>query len=235
MRSACTDKEALMSGIASDQPYSLGREEERDSAPSSPIEPRSRVEQRGPDWTQQGWDDLVPRLRHVAVSRLAHMSWRGCMRGGSPGVIGAEDVVNDAIAKTIAGVRPWRPESCSLFQHLAAVIKQQISHAANSSENRLLVAADGRCDPEAGWPPDIADEGPDQEWTALWRSEQRRLLVYLGTVDPRIARMAELQLDHDLCETRELCVALAATPAEVANLRKRMKRAVGAYLKDVEV
>ena len=80
------------------------------------------------------------------------------------------------------------------------------------------------------WPPDMEDDTPDQENVALWRSEQRRLLDHLRSVDPTVGRMAELMLCHDVCGTRELCVALAATPSEVANLRKRMKRAVSAYL-----
>jgi DNA-directed RNA polymerase specialized sigma24 family protein len=192
------------------------------------------VERSAPDWAQQDWHELVPRLHHVAVSRLAHMIWRGCPRGGSPGPIEALDVVNEAIAKTIAGVRPWRREACSLFQHLAGVVVQEISHAANSSENRLTRAQRGAAESAVDWPPEIADDAPDQEAVALWRSEQRRLLDFLEGIDPRLARMAELQLSRDVCETRELCVALAATPSEVANLRKRMKRAVATYLKGID-
>ena len=45
-----------------------------------------------------------------------------------------------------------------------------------------------------------------------------------------LARMAELMLVHDLWETRELSQALEITPAEVANLRKRLNRAVRAFL-----
>jgi hypothetical protein len=158
------------------------------------------------------------------------MNWRGCPRGGSPGWIEAQDVVNEAIAKTIAGIRPWRPETCSLFQHLRGVIAQEISHAATSSENRLTLACRSRVGSDDSWPPDMEDDTPDQETFALWRSEQRRLLDHLRSVDPTVGRMAELMLCHDVCGTRELCVALAATPSEVANLRKRMKRAVSAYL-----
>jgi hypothetical protein len=44
--------------------------------------------------------------------------------------------------------------------------------------------------------------------------------------------MAELMLVHDLFETHELTRALHLAPAEVANLRKRIRRAVQAYLRD---
>ncbi len=199
-----------------------------------PIEPLPGAAEKAPDWTQQKWDELVPRLLLLATSRLGHMTWRGCPRGGSPGATEPADVVNEAIAKTIAGARPWHPETCSLFQHLAGVIVQEVSHAANSSENRLTLAHRGPPDADGSWPPDIADETPDQEQVALWRSEQRQMLNFLSGVDPMIGKMAGLILVRDLRETRELCVALGATPAEVANLRKRMKRAVCAYLKEYE-
>jgi hypothetical protein len=98
----------------------------------------------------------------------------------------------------------------------------------------LGLAHRGRLDTAVSWPPDVEDEAPSQEHVALWRSEQRRLLDYLGGLDPMIGKLAELQLGRDLYETREICVALAATPSEVANLRKRMRRAVGTYLKGIQ-
>ena len=174
----------------------------------------------------------MPRLLRFSVSRMGRMTWRGRPPGGSPGMIEAADLVNEAIAKTIAGVRPWRSETCSLFQHLAGTIAQEISHAANSMENHLTVVHPGTPDTDVSWPPDAADETPDPELVALWRSEQHKLLKYLNDIDSMIGRMAELMLLHDIWETRELCQRLEVTPAEVANLRKRMKRAIRAYLSE---
>ena len=222
-----------MSPLACDPSHSPWVEtDDRGCEAEPPIEPLPGAGGRPPDWTQQKWDELVPRLLLLATSRLGHMSWRGCPRGGLPGTIEPADLVNEAIAKTIAGVRLWHPEACSLFKHLASIIVQDVSHAANSSENRLTLAHRGPPASDGFWPPDIADETPDQEQVALWRSEQSQLLDFLSGVDPMIGKIAELRLARDLRETRELCVALAATPAEVANLRKRMKRALCAYLKE---
>ena len=225
-----------MSPFARDPSFSPRAEADDDLGCETkpPIEPTPGAGEMLPDWTQQKWDELVPRLLRLAVSRLGHMSWRGCPRGSLPGTIEPADLVNEAIAKTINRVRPWRPETCSLFQHLAEVIVQEVSHAANSSENRSTLAHRGPLDADGSWPPDIADETPDQEQVALWRSERRQLLDFLCSVDPMIGKIAELILVRDLRETRALCVALAATPSEVANLRKRMKRAVCAYLEEYE-
>jgi hypothetical protein len=182
------------------------------------------------DWQAQDWDDLVPRLLLLAVSRLRRMTWRGDRRGPPPGASEAEDFVNDAISKTIAGVRIWTPEACTLFQHLAGVIVSDISHAAESAENRSTLRAASGGEFGAGVVIDIGDETPDQESVAVWRSEQRRLLEHLERTDPALKEMAELMLTQDMQETADLSRALAIAPAEVANRRKRLKRAVRAYL-----
>jgi hypothetical protein len=62
------------------------------------------------DWTAQGWGELVPRLLVHARSRLA--------RTNSLGASQAEDLVQDAIAKTFARTRIWNPQTCTLFRHL---------------------------------------------------------------------------------------------------------------------
>ncbi len=182
------------------------------------------------DWQTQDWDDLVPRLLLLAVSRLQRMTWRGQRRGPPPGAAEAEDFVNDAISKTIAGVRIWNPQACSLFQHLAGVIVSDVSHAAGSTENRSTLRETAGSDGGASLVADVGDEAPDQEAVAVWRSEQRRLLAHLDRVDPGLRAMAELMLVRDMQETADLSRVLAVPAAEVANRRKRLKRAVRAYL-----
>lgn len=181
------------------------------------------------DWAKQDWDDLVPRLLLLAVSRLYRMTWRGRRSEAPPGAAEAEDYVNDAISKTIGGVRIWNPDNCTLFQHLAGVIVSDVSHAATSVENRTTLAPP---DNPAGdrWPPDPADDAPDQERAAAWKSEQRRLLEHLDGVDPELAVMAGLMLVHDLQESEALAKAMNVSPSEIANRRKRLKRAVATYM-----
>jgi hypothetical protein len=190
---------------------------------------RRPMEGTSVDWQAQDWEDLVPRLLLLAVSRLRRLRWRGDRAGVPPGGPEAEDFVNDAISKTMAGVRAWDAAACTLFQHLAGVIVSDISHAVGSVENRSTLRPQGQ-DDGSGPPTDIEDATPDQETTVHWRLEQRRLLVYLERTDPALSRMAELMLLHDLQETHELSRGLGVSPAEVANRRKRLKRAVRAFL-----
>jgi len=187
------------------------------------------------DWSAVDWDDIVPRLLLLAMSRLSRMTWRGRRNAPPPGASEAEDFVNDAIAKTMAGVRVWSKANCTLFQHLAGIIVSDISHAATAAENRLTLADDGQTahdqtGDEEGWPPDQADERPGQEDQVLWRSEQRRLLGYLDQIDPKLGQMAELMLLEDIDGSAELATRLQCSVSDIANLRKRMKRVVQAFL-----
>lgn len=181
------------------------------------------------DWTAQDWEDLVPRLLLLAVSRLSRMTWRGRRQGPTPGAAQPEDFVNDAIAKTMAGIRQWDPDRCTLFQHLAGAIVSDISHAAQSSENRITISA-AITPSNPGGLPDPADDTPDPEQAAIWQSEQRRLIAHLDGLDPALGRMAMHMLIEDCRETADLCLALDLAPSDVANLRKRLKRAVRAYI-----
>ena len=184
---------------------------------------------RKTDWAAQDWDDLVPRLLLLAVSRLYRMTWRGRHGEAPPGAAEAEDYVNDAISKTISGVRVWNPGNCTLFQHLAGVVVSDISHAAESMENRTTVAPPHNPGDDR-WPPDPADDAPDPERAAEWRSERNRLVGWLEASDPELARMAELMLTRDMQDTESLSRELGVPGSEIANRRKRLKRAVRAYM-----
>jgi hypothetical protein len=182
------------------------------------------------DWQAQDWDDLVPRLLLLAVSRLQRMTWRGERRGAPPGAAEAADFVHDAISKTIAGVRIWNPEACSLFQHLAGVIVSDVSHSAESLENRATLRDAADEAGEGGIAATVGDDAPSQESVVAWRSEQRRLLEHLERIDPGLRQMAQLMLEQDMQETAELSRTMGVPPTEIANRRKRLKRAVRAYL-----
>jgi DNA-directed RNA polymerase specialized sigma24 family protein len=171
------------------------------------------------DWTAQDWGELVPRLLLHVRSRLTRTDLLGALQ--------AEDLVQDAIAKTFARTRIWNPQTCTFFRHLAGVIDSEISHAANSMEARLTGLGNGRRPKgTTGPPPEVPNEAPNQEERALRLTEVRRLLEYLEHIDPKLAQLAGLILEGGLDQTRDLCRELAVVPREVANLRKRLWRAV---------
>lgn len=188
----------------------------------------------GSAWSAVDWDELVPRLLLLAMSRLSRMTWRGRRGAATPGAAEAEDFVNEAIVKTMSGQRVWQKDKSTLFQHLAGVVVSDISHAAEAVENRLTRADDATESRSEDWPPDKADQRPDQEQEALWRSEQRRVLGHLDGIDPRLAEMAELILIEDIDGSADLAERLDCSISEVANMRKRMKRALANFLLEEE-
>lgn len=228
-------RETPMTHSSDDPPLGPARENAGSGSPGKPPTERQVVAggkppEESPDWLAQDWDDLMPRLHLLAIRRLTRTSWYGCR--GSRLSDAAGDFVQDAITKTIEGVRVWDRATCTLLQHLAWVIVSDISHALNSSKSRHTVSDEGRPNGSSHWPPDVADEAPDQERIVLWRSELRRLLEYLSGHDSTLGRMAELMLVQDVWRTRDLSDQLGIQPAAVANLRKRLKRAVWSYLED---
>jgi DNA-directed RNA polymerase specialized sigma24 family protein len=192
---------------------------------SSPRPANDNDKYSGPeiDWAAQNWHDLIPRLCLVAFARLRRL------RGKVPSAGEAQDLVNEAIVKTIGGVRTWDPQKCTLFQFLAGVIASEISHAASSPEARLFACEHASSNGATVWPPDVENDRPNQEQLQEWRALRRRLIDDLNRVEPQMARLAELILLHDVTETTELCRLLELEASEVANLRKRMKRAARAY------
>jgi len=51
----------------------------------------------------------------------------------------SEDIVHEAIMKTMSNERPWRPERCpSLYDHLAGCIKSIIFNTGNLKETKLV-------------------------------------------------------------------------------------------------
>jgi DNA-directed RNA polymerase specialized sigma24 family protein len=165
----------------------------------------------------------MPRLMLLASCRLAR-------RGRAPTMAEAEDFVHDAITKTMAGVRLWNRRACTLFEHLAGVIVSDISHSSAALERRVIARPNGHANGHTTWPPEVAEPAPNQEEATVLGSDRRRLLDHLRAIDPLLADMAERMLVHDLWETRELGDALGISASEVANLRKRLKRALRAFL-----
>jgi hypothetical protein len=136
------------------------------------------------DWTAQDWGELVPRLLFHARSRWARTNLLGGLQ--------AEDLVQNAIAKTFARTRIWNPQTCTLFRHLAGVIDSEISH----EEARVTRFGNGRPNGKTGSPPEVLDEAPNQEERALPLTETRPLLDYLERIDPKLARLSGSWTSH---------------------------------------
>lgn len=155
-------------------------------------------------WSDQDWDDIVPRLMLVAVLRLARLASDGDHQGLPASLADAQDVVDQAVAQTMSGFREWQRDEDTLYEHLARIVVGGISAKAGST----------------------VSEAPGEGW----RDERRQLLDHLYDKDERLGEMASLMLLENCCDTAELATALEVVPVEITNLRRRMKREVRDYI-----
>lgn len=176
------------------------------------------------DWAAQDWEDLIPRLLLLAVMRLSRPASHGGRQGATAGSSDAQDVVDEAVAKTLSGRRAWDSDAGTLFEHLAGVVASDISDAARSADSGLTAATPSRGPLEQG------GGSGDSEQAEAWRSERRRLLDHLYDKDEKLGEMASLILLEDCRDIGELASALEVVPLEIANMRRRMKREVRAYI-----
>ena len=183
----------------------------------------------GVDWAAQDWDDLVPRLLLFAAGRLRRLIWRGDRQGVPPGAPTPEDLVHEAIAKTIAGQRLWDRSAATLFQHLAGVVASDLNHLAMRAENQEIRLAVAVGDGTDGGPADLLGGASDPESVSARNSEERALLAFLAARDPLLERMARVMLHDELRGTEELARRLDVPAAAVPNLRKRLRRAAEAF------
>jgi hypothetical protein len=92
-------------------------------------------------------DALIERLVLHADNKMKRLFWQGVLGGSVPGGQTANDFVKQAITKTIKwaqgieGGRKWiYAEQPDLFLHLKSIVDSELSHAAESWENRNFLS-----------------------------------------------------------------------------------------------
>jgi hypothetical protein len=174
------------------------------------------------DWRQIDWQDLYPRLLLVAAGRLRRLSWRGTS-GAPPGAPTANDLVQQAILKTVDGTRAWNRD-ISLYQHLQGVIYSDTNHLAESEENQTTVPADDNI-------VNIQDYRASPEMLVLRKIQEENFLIFIEIKDPTLRKLAQLILHGTARSTAELTVALNLSIREVERLKKCLRRATNEYVK----
>jgi hypothetical protein len=136
-----------------------------------------------------------------------------------------QDLVQDAIEKTISGQRVWNRE-ISLFRHLVGVVKSDVNHLAQSSENAMT----RRDDEMAASAPD-SGEGP--ETIALRELDKQRYFVFLERRNPMLRQLAELML-NGITDTISLAQKLNLTARNVDSRKRALQRATIEYRRQTE-
>jgi hypothetical protein len=180
-------------------------------------------------WQSYDWSDLVPRLTLFTEGRIRRRIWRGVRSGNIPGGLEPKDIVYQAIEKTMSGQRLWDQEKNTLFQHLVNTIKSDLNHLATNLDNTTTVSAN-----DDGNVVSIISNLSSPEESVIWRSQQSHLIKHIRTIDPCMAKMAEMMLIEDLSGSIELSNKLLISVKEVENLKKRLQRVLTSYKKDAK-
>lgn len=180
------------------------------------------------------WPPLVRKLKLFAHGRLSRARWRRGTSGGPPGGKEADDLVHDAIRKTLDGQRTWDPDARTLFIHLAGVIRSDISHLSASRDNTTTLLVDVSGQPSSGNVVSFTSAAKDVDKVLHEERETARVLAYLKTLDSELYALAELIFVKEIRDSIELSTLMRLDIRSLNNLKKRLRRALSVFLEAVD-
>ena len=173
-------------------------------------------------WSRIDWADLTPRLLLFTAARVRLTSL------DSEG-LSAEDLVQQAIQKTLAGKRRWNPERCDLFTFLAGVVQSDVSTAC-SKRNRKFDKLGPQVELDEEISISIDGESVKSPEDYFFFSKQREeLLIYLKNQENFLANITEIILDKGVVHSKDLAEIFEMTEQEINNAKKRLRRAILAF------
>lgn len=160
----------------------------------------------------------------VTAYAAKHANWiETRTRRRDPGLV--EELVQDALVDTFAGVVTWEPARCSLALHLKSVIRSRVSHELDhaesyphddiddASEHDVSDAMSARALPSAG---NDLDRYADEFETRLRE---------LAKDDDAVHRLIDSYRDG-ITERRAICRVTRLTASAYHNAHRRLKRLV---------
>ncbi|HEY5934494.1 MAG TPA: hypothetical protein VIU61_07665 [Kofleriaceae bacterium] len=160
----------------------------------------------------------------VTAYAAKHASWiEQRTRRRDPDLV--EELVQDALADTFAGVVTWEPKRCPLALHLKTVIRSRVTHELeraetfehhaleNAAENEVSSAMAATAAPTSG--PELDRYADDFD----------RRLRKLAAGDEGVITLIELYREG-VTEKRDVCRVAKMKGAEYHNAHRRLKRLV---------
>ena len=91
---------------------------------------------------RKDWEEyyrIYKRLLVYAGYKIDALTWMSHPGEIPPKLMSPEDIVSDALTKTLIGERIWNKNKIDLKRHMIGVISSIISHSVNNNENLLTV------------------------------------------------------------------------------------------------
>jgi DNA-directed RNA polymerase specialized sigma24 family protein len=184
------------------------------------------------DWKEVLTPIVLKKVGAWTASAMNKNGWRGESGATLPGCPSPEDLVHDAVIKTIAGSRRWNRSACSIEQHLIGVVRSDLSHLARGPENRRSRSPDSRIEPmgsEAGWSVARSPNGvmptwiPEQE-IAVEQAELTQIIDHLLQGDPTGQQVARAMMAYEETSSKFLAEHLGLTEADADAAKRRVRR-----------
>lgn len=171
-------------------------------------------------WETVAWNELIPRL--LVFARRHRQRFADSMSLPSE-----EDLVFDAIEKTIGGVRSWEPNQIGLLPHLFGVIRSDLFNEVRKAQN--YVSGDASAEQLASFLP---SEDATPEDIAASRSVLTAFLNELKVKDKQAYDWFSLVSLHGLSGAQ----ALEALGDEdnINNMRRKLRRHIAEFVEDGE-
>jgi DNA-directed RNA polymerase specialized sigma24 family protein len=173
----------------------------------------------GIDWSALPWDDIIPRLLLFAHRRTRRTSFSGM-------AMSPNDLVGDAIEKTMSGVRRWEPTDRSLFDHLAGVINSSLYNEIRKIVSRSEVPLDETI------LEGIKTDAPSPEDEAAYKSEVAELLRFVRARNPELLEMLSAALFFDSERPADMAEVLGISIKDAYAGRAKLRRLLHEYSGD---
>lgn len=190
--------------------------------------PPEIIQQIKDELTQELWKRLV---LHAEILVKNH-SWHGVLGGPPLKGNAAEDYANEAVLRTLNGRRAWKPENCSLRQHLKGAIDSIINHESEKGENTSTSREDALSDGEhLGSPFDtFSAENEDYEEIEFERIQEDLILEFLECLEDDLPVQRIFEALHDgIIKRADIAAHLKITVNDLDRLRKRLGTRVHAF------
>jgi hypothetical protein len=176
----------------------------------------------------QDWDRLYLDLIKYAMHLMRDNYWAAVWNGRLPGAREANDIVMETVQDVLVGTRTADPD-LPLVAVLKMVIKSKVSHLLDGLENRSTVDVVETEDVDERPEDFLSDtQAHPDEAAAINDAEAQNsklldLLLDEVSDDDALLKILGCLIDG-LSKRDEIAKALAMTPSEVTNHRKRLDR-----------
>jgi hypothetical protein len=180
------------------------------------------------DW--EDYDQIFDKLLWLCKRKFETTRWRGRFGGIPPRGLLLEDIIQNAVVKTLSGGRTWNKEKYDLLEHLYRVVCSDLYHHATCRENR---STDYR---DVGDLPNIADLSSAEDILMRKQTEQageialKLFLDHCKINDPKLVDLFHVMNGLNIKSEADQALLLKLSLREMQSLKRKFRRSMASFL-----